>query len=297
MKELIPSKDVRDYLKEREHIFSDSERATLIYNSDWSLPEKHEALSELGSVTADLELKQQIEERIQWDERCLEQIKDNSGQYVYKLEIWEKEDQEYMNTGIFATWELAEDYAKKSCKKFQIKKMFIYGTTQEWNEDDECDSEVATIRYNEAGAVTDYWGDGLKYDASIMGQRERFEFAFVLLPHPFVEGDIVRVIGTDDVGIVRFAGKETWEELDKKMREWGADYSDVSFPIEVVDENANFGHMHVNPTDVEYAEFEEDDDRASLMWMASQLVQGNAYIQEFQAYCESYIEKKRRPQR
>lgn len=203
MKELIPSKDVRDYLKEREHIFSDSEKATLIYNSDWSRPEKHEALSELGSVTADLELKKQIAERNQWNERCLEKIKDNSEQHVYKLEIWGEEDHEYMDTGIFATWELAED--------------------------DACDSEVATVRYNEKGEV--------------------------------------------------------------------ADYSDVSFPIEIVDENANFGHMHVNPMDVEYAEFEEGDERASLMWMASQLVQGNAYIQEFQAYCESDIEKKRRPQR
>lgn len=49
MKGLMLSKDVRDYLKEREHIFSDSEKATLIYNSDWFLPEKHEALSELGN--------------------------------------------------------------------------------------------------------------------------------------------------------------------------------------------------------------------------------------------------------
>ena len=137
MKELIPSKDVRDYLKKSNHRFTDSEKATLIYNSEWSLPSKHKALLEIADLTEDTKLKQQIRERIECDKHCLQRIKGNAGGFVYKLEVWEKEDDEYYDCGIFASYNLAENYARRKCKAFQIKKLFIHNTEQIWNEEDE----------------------------------------------------------------------------------------------------------------------------------------------------------------
>ena len=80
------------------------------------------------------------------------------------------------------------------------------------------------------------------------------------------------------------------------LSNWDPDYSDISFPIEIPNENAEFGHFHVSPMDVEYAEL-EDDERKNLLEMASYLVKGRCYIQEFQAYCEHYAEKQKSPQR
>ena len=48
-----------------------------------------------------------------------------------------------------------------------------------------------------------------------------------------------------------------------------------------MDADAYFGHWYVNPMDVEYADFEEDDDRVALLWMASQLMQGVAISGNF----------------
>ncbi len=44
MTELIPSKDVRNYLQKIGREFNDFECATLIYNGDWSLKKKHQTL-------------------------------------------------------------------------------------------------------------------------------------------------------------------------------------------------------------------------------------------------------------
>ena len=41
MRGIIKSKDVREYINKIGHQFTDRELATLIYNTDWSLPEKH----------------------------------------------------------------------------------------------------------------------------------------------------------------------------------------------------------------------------------------------------------------
>lgn len=118
MRELIVSKDVRKYLQERKHVFSDVEIATLVSNNaTWSLSEKHQALRGLLKVTKDKELIRQIQERISWDTTC----------------------------------------------------------------------------------------------------EKRFEDSFVNLEHPFVAGDIVRIIGTDENGVVRFCSDlERIQEIEKR---------------------------------------------------------------------------------
>ena len=303
VKDIIRSKDVRKYINEIGHQFMDKELATLIYNTDWSIPEKHKELLELGNLTTDIELKRQIEERVNYDNSCMEQIKSSSGNCVFKLEIWVEEDDEYTDAGMFASWQLAEYHAQKSTRKFRVTKMAVYNTKQEWDEDDWCESEIAYIQYNEKGQARYYWGNDIDNSDLQNYERKRFEYAYVTVPHPFEEGDIVRIIGTDDIGIVRFDKKDKWKEWDEMLKSgegwlpnWDPDYSDISFPIEIPNENAEFGHFHVSPLDVEYAEL-EDDERKNLLEMASYLVKGRCYIQEFQAYCEHYAEKQRSPQR
>ena len=61
--ELVPSKDVREYLLEKGRVFTDFERATLIYNhSGMCYEEKLLKLKELMEITNDAGLKKQIRE-------------------------------------------------------------------------------------------------------------------------------------------------------------------------------------------------------------------------------------------
>lgn len=302
MQEIIKSKDVREYIDKIGYQFTDSGRATLIYNTDWSIQKKHNALLKLSNATTDTELKKQIAERVNYDNHCIEQIKSNSGNCVVHLKIWVKEDKAYTDAGLFSSWQLAEQYAQSCTREFQISKMVIYDTEQQWDEEDWGNSVVAQISYNKEGQEKYYWGADINERLSEY-DFERFEYAYVTVPHPFEEGDIVRIIGTDDIGIVRFDKKDKWKEWDEMLKSgegwlsnWDPDYSDISFPIEILNENAEFGHFHVSPMDVEYAEL-EDDEKKNLLEMASYLVKGRCYIQEFQAYCEHYAEKQKSPQR
>lgn len=78
--EIILSKDVREYILKKGYVFTENEIATLIHNSEWSISEKHKTLLKIASKTVNQVLKQQIEERIQYEELCIRRIRENAGE-------------------------------------------------------------------------------------------------------------------------------------------------------------------------------------------------------------------------
>lgn len=296
MQEIIKSKDVRKYLQEKNFCFTDFEKATLIYNSDWSIPEKHQALSELLEGTEDELLRVQIQERITWDNTCITKIKSMPGNVIHRFKVWEEADGKYQPAGYFASYESAERYAANCLRKCEIQ-VFEFEQVAEWDEEDWGDSELACVMYDEKGGITYYWGEGC-LESLNKPEENRFEDAYVHIEHPFVAGDIVRVIGTDEIGVVRFyLTLEQVREIEKKS-ELRMNYSDANIAIEVLCEQAAFNHEHVCPLNLEYANLAGDDPRKELLECAGYLVTGQAYIQEFQMACEKYMERcKGRPQR
>ena len=215
MRELIVSKDVRKYLQKRKHVFSDVEIATLVSNNlTWSLSEKHQALRGLLKVTKDKELIRQIQERISWDIACVEKIETMTGNFIFQLKVREGEDDQYQSAGYFGTYKAAKRYATKSYRAFRVYVIELQ-ESEEWTEEGWGDSEKACIQYNERGDVINYWGEMCSepWDTTC---EKRFEDSFVNLEHPFVAGDIVRIIGTDEIGVVRFCSDlERIQEIEK----------------------------------------------------------------------------------
>ena len=69
MDDLIPSKQISNYLKEKNVEFTDFEKATLIFNNKFlSKDTKHQKLKEIAQKTENQELKKQIQERLQFEE-------------------------------------------------------------------------------------------------------------------------------------------------------------------------------------------------------------------------------------
>ena len=56
----IPSCDMRSKIMETGHVFSDWERATIIWNSEAPLEEKHYELQKIAEATSDEALRKQI---------------------------------------------------------------------------------------------------------------------------------------------------------------------------------------------------------------------------------------------
>ena len=134
MRELIPSKDVRNYLQKLGRKFNDFESATLIYNSDWSLKEKHQALAEILENTKDEVLRGQIKDRIERDKEYITKIKSMPGKLIIKLEVWEAMDSEYQFAGYFETFALAEGYTFGCGRKCKIEVCELVNSIV-WDED------------------------------------------------------------------------------------------------------------------------------------------------------------------
>ena len=63
--ELPISRDVKEYYEKQNIEFSDSEKATIIWNSFWALDEKLSALKDICDSTSDEVLKEQIQKRLE----------------------------------------------------------------------------------------------------------------------------------------------------------------------------------------------------------------------------------------
>lgn len=83
----IPSPEVQELIKKENIVFSDANRATIIFNSGLNLFELHRELKKIADNTADERLEEQIEERIAYDLNALKLFTDDRGGYVYQLFI------------------------------------------------------------------------------------------------------------------------------------------------------------------------------------------------------------------
>ena len=78
MIKLIPSNQVQEYLDSIHFTFSDFEKATLIWNNHFvSKEEKLIALKELMELTSDEILKQQIYERLDYEQKIYDDFMDD----------------------------------------------------------------------------------------------------------------------------------------------------------------------------------------------------------------------------
>lgn len=90
--ELVPSSCMRAYFEELHFKFTDFQKATLIWNAPgktWKA--RLETLNELAEITEDNNVRQQIHERIDFEQKKWGIFLNNdSGRYIYVVEDWDK---------------------------------------------------------------------------------------------------------------------------------------------------------------------------------------------------------------
>ncbi|MCR5103559.1 MAG: hypothetical protein K6B68_03780 [Eubacterium sp.] len=253
----IPSPDVKELIEKENIKFSDSDRATIIYNSGLNLFELHRELKKISDITADEDLKQQIEERIAFDLKCLKQFIVDKGGYVYQLFI----GRDSYGDGFYKKAELAIEVGKDSKQKFTVEKHQIIRNLEKQKSKIIAEtyfnghlhrflipgSPVAGVRFNERGVLTDYYTYEFSDEevARIEGRSmKRFENKYIVIPNPFEKGDRVKLVGDNSkVGIVDVS-QEDWKRYVDKAIKPGAveDYVDASITVRYQDT-----HDHINP--------------------------------------------------
>lgn len=278
MKKLIPSKDVRVYLEKINYKFTDSEKATIIYNSSLTLEDKHREMRKIQANTSNKELQSQIQKRLEYDSAMLSDIKRGDDNCIFILQILDEEQKEYEEELYCTSYIVAEIQAKQYSGCFIIAKAHVLGEDE--SVDEFYNSEIARVYYDDSGRIKSYWKE--TKNGGDLSIKSGFEDAYISLPNPFQQGDIVAVVGTDKVGVVRKVISESQSNEGKNCTT--KDYSDVSFIVEILDEEFVFQHEHINPIYLEYADL-EGDCRKDILECASRLMKGNGSIEEFQMLC------------
>lgn len=312
--DLIPSRVMREHLERVGFEMTDWQAATVIYH-ELDHEDRMATLEKLADETQDEKLAKQIRARIRYERLSYERLTENDGKYVFMVRI--KDEDKYLNVGIFRRFHEAEAYALDRWPKKDIwieKYILIDGNIP-------VIKSVAHVNPNMIGdEIDEFTVYKEKYDGSDIGSvwykngkrkslwtnemtpeemkavdefdTARFENQFIPWPNPFATGDIVRVIGDDgeSIGIVN-TGKDDYNELLERVREGlYVDYSDASLTVEFLCEDESFSHDHPSPINLERVDVDsiEPAPKRELLKHASYLVKGEGTLGYFMILYEAY---------
>lgn len=271
MIEIIPSAYARKKLN-GERVFTDFEKATLIWNSPIAnIKEKIESLKELSSITDDEKLKQQITERLAYEDVAQRMFVDNQNKhYVYVVF-----DEERDASGYFFDYEFARNFGIRICtdyemKRFSIEKQLIFceKTMNEIfepffsknmktvnnivNDSGYEGRESAWANFNAAGEMTHFYLNEVTSKKSEVNEHNnsRFEYRFIRIPPIMEAGTIARVIG-EDTYIVNPCNTLAWNKYMDKAEKADYEYADIQTIMFELKEDGSWSHRHVNPIHLE----------------------------------------------
>lgn len=291
----IFSEDVTTYLKKINKQFTDFEQAALIYNSQRTIAEIISELEKLLKKTKDLALATQIKQRLEYEQAAYEAFSKSSDNALYKLDIYEKEDGEYTPNGYFTTLKAATDFANHSKRRYFIEKVRVF-------------KEGEKVKEN-FGYVEDFLGDArfeadgkLRcYSSTEVDKKQylddydysRFEYSYVFVPHPFRTGQIVRIRGTDALGVVEepTTDEKMYENEVRRKKSGLGDHTDIVVGVEFLEDDGDFVCDTIELRTLEYANLKENHPARELLEEAGKMLRGETSIQNFLKVQREYREK------
>ncbi|HVI42979.1 MAG TPA: hypothetical protein VM577_20420 [Anaerovoracaceae bacterium] len=304
--ELIPSKDMRKYLTEQGRKFSDFEKATLIYNSrGHNLSEKEQALKELAQSTQDEKLVDQIKEKLKDNKRRLEDFINCMDGFIYHLtgpDVSNPTGTWDIELGYYASHEIAKKYGLTYCEPFSVTKVRLRSEGDSPNDLHPGNCFVrdvvlpcGEICYDADGNISSFRDDEL--DGSLVKiitveDRARFELAYIDIPYPFRTGDIVRLVNSNELGVVTCVRSEVeYQERRKKLNklknEGMVEFIDCIVTVNFIESNGKFSHDHISPIWLEYAELSEDNPYKKALECARDILVGTGDLESFQRACDN----------
>ena len=239
----IPSPEVKEALYESNRVFSDWEKATIIWNSSLDYSAKLRELELLRNNTLDEALMRQIDERIIYEQDVMKLFKENNKGFVYVLYSYEMGPEGYLY-GYYGSFDLAwKDGidAGYDMEGFCIKKHQILNDDSERLQgkivfpaiDKNGSSykgrvvEMNLTEWKAGEMVFNEKGDLLSFDSSELSieracavndeRNSRFEYSFVDFPNPFKQWENVRIIGLpavdDEVAGAVVSTQTEWQAL------------------------------------------------------------------------------------
>ena len=289
MIELPIAECMKEHYKEQGAEFTDSERATIFWNSWLPIEDKLNALREIHDTTKDEILKDQIKERLKTEDEVIKAFMYCDDDYVHLVILDDCNDAER----VFVSVEAAIAFGKEECDEtFRIRKEII---------DDRVSSSEGNLLL---GGCATFKKDGTLFacrcynDRGINGvflncvEPQGFEEAFVPVLNPFEYGDIVRIKGDSRPAIV-MTSQERWNETRERIKksEFPLNYYRNTLTVEFLYSDGEFEHGHPDIFDIEKLDQWDNKNEWDLLRSISRLMKGEGWIE---AVFDHYIKTKDR---
>ncbi len=281
MFELIPSAYMRRLFSKKGFELTDCQKATLIWNApDKAWEEKILALNEHLHFVCHEKLRNQIVQRIDYENTMLNRFMKNNGQFVYVVfeDTWG-------NTGYFHDFRMAKAYALKFMEEHDsnsichIEKQRIVSSEEDltvkeiswWNpylfdnkdkspwqtEDVPYDGQAtASITLNWNGQIKSLFSKEMMLDEQIAVEYnpDRFEIQYFEIPFEGVAGTPVKLMYDSDnyynYGIL-LTNTSEWNDFLHSPH--FKDFSDIAVTVVYLTEQGLWSLEHINPL---YLDFE-----------------------------------------
>ena len=272
MIELIPSKDVREFIEKTGRTFTDFEKAAIIYNLCLPYEKKRIKLMELRNTTTDEKLRKQLDERMVYQDKCLELYAHKDAGYVY-LVLTPRHEEMFGVSGCYTESDLAYFCGKKTKQPFMIEKWlvgaddFVHVSTPEGGEgsmlqpleqsqlvsgEKYCAGSVAVLHFSETCELLYAYSwekDWENREVRLSVEEDdlsRFEHAYVDIPNPFDSGDRVRITDDGKYGVV-CTSQEKWKLDNEWWKKRSAGFGDIGIVVRFCKNDGSVEEESVNP--------------------------------------------------
>ena len=249
---MIPSKDMKECLIRRNYHFSEEETLAFLYHRSNSVPELFGYLKEFLDECTNPEISQIVTSYIKDVEEENRRFRNNelTDGRIFRCVIYYEDDSEKGQIYSY-DYDIAYQFGKSYQEPFTIQKIDI--TMKELRKGEE--PEIEEHQYNEKGEQI----------CSSAAAPEIFD-TIIHAPHPFMTGDVVRVVSGRDLGTEAVVnGMDTEYPMQ--------DYGDFVLFAESYDESLKeFYHFHPCPFDVELCETDSHGKNMEMLQYASKLL-------------------------
>ena len=313
--DLIPSKDMREALRESGRRFTDMEKATIIANLRLAKQRERELLQALLAETDDDRLRQQLRYGLQAEQRLIDRFRDEAADHVFGVQVYDDEfpDDDSIQA-YFATFDVAHRFgiAQKlpfCIRKWEVRKSIPEESPLVFGNRDNIDGDCGMMKFDAEGELVmvglwDASDDEVQRWPNILyGEWPLYLFyesRWIDLPDLYEQGDIVRVLKSFDAYInpaydwaVVSTDRAEWEAQSQRIKAWLAeaeadggdaervlaDYSDMQIMMETPCKDGTFRHDHVNPMFLERVTEDAKGEEAELQQMASWAAKGECGLE------------------
>lgn len=281
MVELPISNSIKEYYKQYGFTFTDSERATIFWNSSLPLSEKLIALREIFDTTTDTVLKEQIQRRLDIEVETERAFMSRDSDYIHTVILDDSRDAD----GVFASIDAAVAYGKENCEEtFKISKAILEDKINP-NEAENILLGGDAVMKKDGTLIYCNCYNSKEVEVVLINSIEPsgFEEAYVSVQNPFEYGDIVRIEGdADSRPAIVVTSQKHWKEIKERQKQskFPKNYYSNTLTVEYLYSDGEFSHEHPDIFSLEKLEYWDNEKEWKLLQAISNLMKGDGWIEE-----------------